>query len=191
MSTSILIELFLYYARFPSRDAFAPLFNKGKSPIPGYDELLAALGSLSGEPIVPGIGNYIFGPNIEAVSGRVNNLTGFYLLVDYGEIDCSTDSSNRMADSARLAITVAYKLKEFSGDLMEQLLVSSQCLSHLVTIRNRMIAEQRERNWLKDVSQSHTLAPFIARELSSTGWTMLFNRKGYDTFGARGNMSFR
>ena len=185
MNTSLLIELFLYFGRFPSHEAFRALFNKGKSAIPGYDDLYAAALALPEETIVPEIGNYIFGPNFDAVSSRVNNLTGYYLFVDYGEIDCATDTSNRMTDSARLAITVAYRLKEFSGDLMEQLLVSDRTLAHLVTIRNRMIADQRERYWLKDVSRNHTLTPFIARELSSIGWTMLFNREGYDTFGAK------
>ena len=90
-----------------------------------------------------------------------------------------------MTDSARLAITVAYKLKEFSGDLMEQLLISDRCLANITTIRNRMINEQRERYWLKDVSRNHTLTPFVARELSSIGWTMLFNREAFDTFGAK------
>lgn len=185
MNTSLLIELFLYFARFPNRDAFSALFNKGRSNIDGYEDLSAALLALSNEPLVPDIGNYVFGPNFDAVSSRVNNINGYYLFVDYGEIECGTDNSNRMTDSARLAITIAYRLKEFSGDLIEQLLVSDQSLSYLVAIRNRMIAEQRERCWLKDVSRSHTLTPFIARELSSVGWTMLFNRDGYDTFGAK------
>lgn len=185
MNTSLLIELFLYYARFPARNAVNPLFNKGKSNIPGYDELQKAVDTLSEEPVLPKVDNYVFGPNFDAVSSRVNNMTGFYLFVDYGEIECATDNSNRFTDSARLAITVAYKLKEFSGDLVEQLIISDHCLSYLSLIRNRMIQEQRERCWLKDVSRSHTLTPFIARELSSIGWTMLFNREGYDTFGAK------
>ena len=185
MNTSLLIELFLYFARFPSHDAFDALFNKGRSYIPGYDELHTALLALSDEPLLSEIGNYVFRPNFDAVSSRINNLNGFYLFVDYGEIECGTDSSNRMTDSARLAITVAYKLKEFSGDLMEQLLVSDRCLAYITTIRNCMINEQRQRYWLKDVSRNHTLTPFIARELSSIGWTMLFNREAFDTFGVK------
>ena len=185
MNTSLLIDLFLYFGRFPACEAIAPLFNKGKSNIPGYDDLHAAILALGDGAIVPEIANYVFGPNFDAVSSRVNNLTGYYLFVDYGEIDCNTDSSNRITDSARLAITVAYKLKEFSGDLIEQLIVSDRCLSYLTTIRNRMISEQRERYWLKDVSRNHTLTPFIARDLSSIGWSMLFNREGYDSFGAK------
>lgn len=185
MNTSLLTELFLYFARFPAREAISPLFNKGKSNLPGYDDLFRQAMELTDESVVPQINNYVFGPNFDAVCSRVNNMIGYYLFVDYGEIECATDGSNRLTDSARLAITVAYRLKDFSGDLMEQLIASDQCLSYLATIRNRMIGEQRERYWLKDVSRNHTLTPFVARELSSTGWTMLFNREGYDTFGAK------
>lgn len=185
MNQSFLIELFLFFARFPAQVGIIPLFNKGRSSHSGYNELKDNVSTLSVHSLIPEISSYIFGPNFDAVKSQVNSLGNYYLFVDYGEIECSTDNSNRMTDSARLAITVAYKLKDFSGDLMEQLLVSNQCLSYLIEIRNRMIKEQREHYWLKDVSSSHTLTPFIASELSSTGWTMLFNRTGYDSFGAK------
>ena len=84
MNTSLLIELFLYFGRFPACEAIAPLFNKGKSNIPGYDDLHAAILALGDGAIVPEIANYVFGPNFDAVSSRVNNLTGYYLFVDYG-----------------------------------------------------------------------------------------------------------
>ena len=114
----------------------------------------------------------------------MNNIPSgkYYLFVDYGEIGCETDSRNRLRDSVCLAVTVACKLKEFSGDLIEQLLVSDNSLSLLTSLRNDMLRREREVYWLKNVSNSHTLTPFIARELSSAGWTMLFNREGYDTF---------
>ena len=110
MNTSLLIELFLYYAQFPEREAIVPLFNKGKSYIPGYGELLKEALDLRDDKIIPEIKNYVFGPNFDAVSARVNNLIGHYLFVDYGEIECDTDGSNRFVDYTRLAITVAYRL---------------------------------------------------------------------------------
>lgn len=71
MNTSLLIELFLYFAKFPANEAFVPLFNKGRSQIPGYDELHTALLTLPAEGLVPEIGNYVFGPNFEAVCSRI------------------------------------------------------------------------------------------------------------------------
>lgn len=185
MNETLLIELFLYYSQYVVKTGILPLFNKGRSDIPGYDILKNKVYDIPDNNRLSELENYVFGPNFEAVSSRVNNITGYYLFVDYGEIECSTDKSNRNTDSARLGITIAYKLKEFSGDLIEQLLVSDHTLELLVRIRNKMINDQRERYWLKDISKNHTLVPFVSKELSSTGWTILFNREAYDTFGIR------
>jgi len=182
MNTSLITELFLYYARFPNKKSLAPLFNKGESIIDGYADLKNSALNLPDGNICPDIDNFVFGPNFDTVSSYVNNMTGYYLFVDFGEIECTTDRSNRFTDSARLAITVAYRLKEFNGDMMEQLIASDSCLNKLIAIRNTMIRDQRQRYWLKDVSKNHTLSPFIARELSSIGWSMLFNRDNYDGF---------
>lgn len=187
MNNTLLTELFLFFARYPNKVGINKMFNKGTSKLPQYKQLMDTLQALPDESIVPGINQYVFGPNFDAVSARVNNIpTGeYYLFVDYGEIECDTDRSNRMTDSAQLAITVACKLKEFSGDLIEQLIVSDQSLYYLIEIRNQIIRKEREQYWLKNISKNHTLTPFMAKELSSTGWTLLFNRESYDTFGAK------
>jgi hypothetical protein len=185
MNQTFLTDLFLFFARFADNKSVQELFNKGRSEIAGYDLLFEKVKTIQEDNSIPGL-DYVFGPNFDAVSSRVNKITDYYLFVDYGEIDCSTDSSNRMADSARLAITVACKLKEFSGDLMEQLLISEQCLSHIAHIRKTMIGEQKVHPWLKDLSRNHLFTPFLSKELSSTGWTILFNREGYDSFKVKG-----
>ncbi|MDR1557289.1 MAG: hypothetical protein LBS88_09725 [Tannerellaceae bacterium] len=188
MTESLLIELFLFYARFPDREGISPLFNRGKSDFPGYSALWEKIAAMEEHSLLPEISQYVFGPNFDAVSTRVNNIPygKYYLFVDYGEIDCETDRSSRMRDYAHLAITVSCRLKDFSGDLIEQLVISDRCLALLTAIRADMIRRQREVYWLKDISGNHTLTPFLARELSSTGWTMLFNREGYDTFQVKG-----
>ncbi|MDR3140624.1 MAG: hypothetical protein LBU37_02685 [Tannerellaceae bacterium] len=187
MNESLLMEVFLFYARFPDREGILPLFNRGKSDLDGYSALLHKIEAMKEHSLLGDLSQYVFGPNFEAVSARVNNIPSgkYYLFVDYGEIDCETDNRNRMRDFSRLAVTVACRLKEFSGDLVEQLIVSDHCLSLLATIRNDMLRGEREVYWLKTLSAAHTLAPFLARELSSAGWTMLFTREGYDTFEAK------
>lgn len=183
---NILIDLFLYFARFPKREGIFPMFNTGTSEISGYTELRQLINVLP-EHSLTKIENYIFGASFEAVMARVNNIASGsdYLFVDFGEIDCSTDKLNRMTDSARLAISVAYRLKSFSSDLIEQALAFSHAFNKLVFIRNKMIEEQRCYPWLKDISVSHTFVPFVSKEMSSVGWTLMFNREGYDSFGAK------
>jgi len=181
---TILIDIFLYFARFPKIEGIAPMFNVGTSKIPGYSELRQMIADLP-EHSLTDINNYIFAPNLEAVKTRVNNISDDYLFVDFGEIECDTDNSNRMIDRSRLAVTVAYKLSDFTSDLIEQALAFNSSLSKLTRIRNMMLNDQRCHPWLKEISKKHTLAPFISRDLSSVGWTMYFNREGYDSFGAK------
>lgn len=183
---NILTDIFLYFARFPKREGIFPLFNAGASEMAGYSDLRQLLNVMP-EHSLTKIENYIFGASFDAVMTRVNNIeTGKdFLFVDFGEIDCGTDRLNRMADSARLAISVAYRIKSFSSDLVEQMLAFSHSFNKLIFIRNKMFDEQRSHPWLKDISDNHTFVPFVSKEMSSVGWTLMFNREGYDSFGAK------
>jgi hypothetical protein len=181
---SFLIELFLYYAKFPAREGVEALFNKGRSDFSKYATLQEEVKKLP-PALIPDIENYIFSSNFETVQYYVNSLTGFYLFVDYGEIESSANNVNSNVENARMAITIAYKLKGFSGDSIEQMLASDQCLAHLVQIRNTMLSEQKSCPWLKDLSKDHSLVPFGRPDLSSIGWSMLFSRKTYDMFNAK------
>ncbi len=184
-SNNILIELFTYFARFPKRDGILPLFNVGESAIPGYNELKNKVENLDHHSLTP-IDFYIFSSNEEAVLSRVNNIAArsTFLFVDFGEVVCDVDSKNRNIDSARLAITVAYRMKTFSGDLIEQTLAFAKTLDLLLFIRNKMIEEQQCHRWLKHISDNHTLVPFLAKNLSSIGWSLIFNRESFDSFDA-------
>ena len=183
---NILTDLFLYFARFPKRAGIYPLFNAGVSDISGYKELRLMVDAMP-EHSLTKIENYIFGASFDAVMARVNNIASGsdYLFVDFGEIDCGTDNSNRMTDSAHIAITVAYRLKSFSADLIEHTLAFSHAFNKLVFIRNKMIYDQCCHPWLKNLSKNHTFVPFVSKEMSSVGWTLMFNRDGYDSFGAK------
>lgn len=186
ITNNLLIDLFLFFARFPKREGIYPMFNVGDSVIHGYSDLRLRIDNLQ-EHSITDIENYIFGANLEAIKQRVNNIVAGtdFLFVDFGEIDCATDSSNRLTDSARLAITVAYRMKSFSADLIEQTLAFSNSFSKLISIRNKMISEQQVHPWLKDLSRNHTFLPFISEEMTSVGWALMFNREGYDSFGAK------
>ena len=131
---NVLTDIFLFYTRFTTPDGVARLFNKGTSTVPGYSQLQQQALAEAGKETPVKLDNYVFGANIDAVSSRINNLNGFYLFVDYGEIECNVNKTNCQTDSMRLGVTVAYRIKEFSGDLMEQLLVSDSCMDYLTQV---------------------------------------------------------
>lgn len=184
---NIITELFMYFARFPKREGIYPLFNIGESTIPGYNELKTQVDNLTEHSLVD-IDNYIFAANLEAVKARVNNIAAGenYLFVDFGEIDSDIDQRNRHIDSAALAISVAYRMNSFSADTIEQSLVFAHSFDKLVAIRNKIIEEQECQRWLKLISDNHRFVPLVSENLSSLGWTMMFDREGYDTFNAKG-----
>jgi len=183
---NIITDLFLFFARFPQHEGIYSMFNVGTSRVPGYNELRQAVDEMEQRNLTK-IKHYVFGSDFEAVRTRVNNIPAGddYLFVDFGEIDCATDSVNRKTDALRLAATVAYRLKDFSIDLVEQSLVFSHALQTLTGIRRIMIDEQCQHPWLKNLSKKHELAPFVSPEMSSIGWTMYFSREGFDTFGVK------
>lgn len=45
-----------------------------------------------------------------------------------------------------------------------------------------MTSDQRSTPWLKELSGSCQIRPFVAKEFASIGWTMMFEREGSDLF---------
>ena len=88
-----------------------------------------------------------------------------------------------------MAATIAGKTTEFTGDLVDQTLISANTLDMVTRMRNLMIQEQRERYSFKKISDKHSITPFISPEFESIGWTLMFDRQAFDLFDAK-KMSF-
>lgn len=185
MNKNIIINLFLYFARFPQRQGVLDIFNKGRSEIPGYDVLKSLVESMTDDPILPDVGGYVFGPNFDAVKTAISQLTGYYLFIDYGDIKTETDKSNRISDTFQVAVTIAGKTTEFTGDLVDQTLISANTLDMVICMRNLMIQEQREHCSSKKISEKHSITPFISSEFESIGWTLMFDQQAFDWFSAK------
>jgi hypothetical protein len=178
---NLIIDVFLYFARFPAKDGVLKLFNKGRSDIPGYDALMLAVSELPEHSLFQDVGAYVFGNNEDAVKKCIDGISGFYLFVDYGDIESGRDQINRVTDSFYIAVTIAFPLSDFSGDLADQVLISNQALEYILELRRYMIVGQKEKPWMKDIADNHEITPFVARELNgSIGWTMTFSRQGFD-----------
>lgn len=185
MNSNIIIDLFLYFARFPQRQGVLDIFNKGRSEIPGYDSLKSLIESMTDDPIFPEIEGFVFGPNFDAVKSCISQLIGYYLFIDYGDIKTETDKSNRITDTFQVAVTIAGKTTEFTGDLVDQTLISANTLDMVIRMRNLMIQEQRERYSFKNISDKHSITPFISPEFESIGWTLMFDQQAFDLFNAK------
>jgi hypothetical protein len=168
----MILDYLKYFSRFPSRDGVLNMFVNGSSDLYEYEELKGYISDLP-EPLVPDISDYVFGQRFDDVKKRVDSLTGTYLFCDFGEIQSSQDNIGSIQDTHKRAITVAVKLGN-NSDMVEVAIQSDRTLSLLNEVRAYMILDSRNMSWLKTISESQTIVPFVAPELSSIGWSMSF-----------------
>nr|WP_289620636.1 hypothetical protein [Bacteroides intestinalis] len=114
---------------------------------------------------------------------RVNDITGNYLFIDFGEFSSSRDSRNSILDQQKLAATIAMKLTD-SADMVEVAIASDVALSLLASLRKKLIQDSRSSAtpWLDKISDNHDIVPFVSPEFKSIGWTLMFNSSAADLF---------
>lgn len=178
---SPLRDIFLYFAKFPEKSGVLELFNRSESDLyPDYAVLKAEIENLAIHSLVPGIKEYVFGVNEDSVKARIKELDGTYLFVDYGHIMTTEDNYDRHTDDMLISLTLATPYKIEKLDMVEQVFMADAALEMLLRIRTQMMADS-ECPFVKHLTFPTEITPFFARELSdSTGWTMVFKRRGVE-----------
>lgn len=175
----MILDVLLTAARFPSRNGVLKSFKLGVYPDVKYKQMLDDINALP-EPIIPQITDFVFGVDEEVVKKAVSNISGYFLFVDFGEIQSSTDANNRITDSFSISMTVAKRYDENSMDQISTAIIFDNCLDMAATIKRTLVKEQKKYPWLKDIDGNSTFSPFVSRELSAIGWSMIFDRQGLD-----------
>lgn len=177
----MIISIFQYFAQFPLRAGVLSLFANGRSDMHQYDTLLASLSNATIHSRIPEIQHYVFGQDYESVKSRIDQISGTYLFIDYGDIDSSRDKNNSISDTVKMAATIACKISSKS-DLVEQAIVSSDTLQLANQLRALMHRDQSSHPWLKELSDHQEVVPFVSKEFSSVGWSIIFTREAADMF---------
>ena len=107
-------------------------------------------------------------------------VSGTYLFVEIGDIMSKRDQKNNIQDEVQMAVTIAAKSAEM--DLIEEAIQSRRTLSMMQQLRVAMTSDQRNTPWLKELSSSCQIRPFVTKEFASIGWTLMFDREGSDLF---------
>lgn len=175
----MILDLFKYYAQFPDIKGVESIFANGRSDSQLYTELLNSISTMPVHSRIPGIQNYVFGQSYDAVKHRIDNISGTYLFLDFGEFSSTRDQRNTIHDSFDLATTIASKVSS-NSDLVELAIVSEQTLQLAHQLRVLQYEDQKQHPWLKEIANQHTIIPFVAREFSSIGWTITYKREGAD-----------
>lgn len=171
----MILNQFLYFAQYPSKEGVRAILTNGSSDFPGYRDLVDALDNLPDMSRIPEIANYVYGQSFDELKQRIDNLVGSFLFVDYGEFNSLRDSRNSYEITQRIAITVARKMPD-RADAAEYMLASDATLRLLSKVHAWMLADAEHGNieWLsRGELDKAEFVPFVATELSSVGWTLM------------------
>lgn len=181
INITLLKETFLYFAKFPALAGVQRNFNisEGNSDFSGYDTFLNEVSNLATHSLIPGIVEYVFGVDELLVKKRIEDITGVYLFVDYGNITTvKNDIGNRLSEFV-VAVTVARPIKQDDMDFSESVLLGDLMLSYLATIKEQMETDSPLCKAVREITFPVEITPWFSRELfNSTGWTMLFTKTG-------------
>lgn len=175
----MILDVLKTAARFPQREGVIKAFNLGAYNDPKYQQTRDAINALP-NPIIPAIADFVFGVDEEVIKKAVNNISGYFLFVDYGDIESRYDDNGRMKDSFNLSFTVAKRYNDNDLDQIASAVVSENCLEMAATIKRTLVKEQKDHAWCKDIEGNSTFSPFVSRELGAIGWSLIFDRQGLD-----------
>lgn len=181
----MILNQFLYFAQYPSKEGIRAILTNGSSDFPGYNELTEALDNLPEMSRIPEIANYVYGQSFDELKQRIDKLAGSFLFVDYGELNMLADGRNSYQITQRIAITVANKMTN-RADAAEYMLASDATLRLLSRVHAWMLADAEQGNieWLsRGELDKAEIIPFVATELSSIGWTLMLSCIAPDTLG--------
>ena len=128
---------------------------------------------------------YLHGQSFDELKQRIDKLAGSFLFVDYGELNMLADGRNSYQITQRIAITVANKMTN-RADAAEYMLASDATLRLLSRVHAWMLADAEQGNieWLsRGELDKAEIIPFVAKELSSVGWTLMLSCISPDALG--------
>lgn len=178
-------DIFVYFSMFPKKEGVLSMAVNGTSNMAEYQDLLSAITNMSDERRVTGLDNYAYGQSFDELKARLDKCVGSYLFVDFGEFDIHADSHKSLIYTEQTAVTVAMKLGN-NVDALERMIASNRTLQMLSRIHAYIMADVEcgVIDWADRTSaESAEIVPFVASELNSVGWTLMFRAISPDALG--------
>jgi hypothetical protein len=181
MNATLIQDTFIYFAKFPLKAGVLKNFTKDASIVlTGYGTLKAAINDLIPHSLISGLDDYIFGSDLMAVIKRVEQVSGIYLFVDYGNLyDALLEPMKTEQGEFTIGVTVARKSQPDDLDPIEQVLMSDVTLGMITQLKDLARIEAKTSPFLKQLTFPVDITPWFAADLfNSVGWTMTFRIKG-------------
>lgn len=135
---------------------------------------------------IPEVKHFVFGVDEKALRELVAQFSGLYMFVDYGQLSSTTDKENRVSDKMECAVTIAKPLGANQIPPDDVNVIAFTCFEFVAELRRRMYRDFRECPWMKYLSPSHEILPFVAPDIArSVGSTLTFRVEGYDLLGLK------
>jgi hypothetical protein len=174
----ILLLILKYFSQFVSREALENFFQASSGL--AYDQSKEEVLAVQDGNRIPGLDNFIFGINTDAVKTRISSVLGPYLFIDYSNIVSTLSKQDVKTDSFHIAVTVA-QAHPNDEDAFAETLCQSECLDILKAIRERMRDDVDIDYSIEWLPFPTTISPFVAKELSNSyGFTMELDLKAID-----------
>lgn len=174
----ILLLILKYFSQFVSREALENFFQASSGL--AYDQSKEEVLAVPDGNRIPGLDNFIFGINNDAVKSKISSVTGPYLFVDYSNIVSTLSKQDVKTDSFHIAITVA-QAHSNDEDQFAETLSQAECLEIMKAIRERMRDDSNLEHCIEWLPFPTTIAPFVAKDLSNSyGFTMELDLKAID-----------
>lgn len=181
MTSTLIRDTFTYFAKFPLKGGVMKNFTMNSSlAYEGYDTLKSTINALSPNSLITGLDDYVFGADIVSVIKRIEQFTGIYLFVDYGNISDNLLEPMRTEQADfNIAVTVARKQRPNDNDNIEQILLADKTLAMISQIKDIAKEDSKSMVFAKRLIFPAELTPWFAADLfNSTGWTMSFRIRG-------------
>ena len=174
----ILLLILRYFSQFVSREALENFFQASSGLV--YDQSKEDVLAIPDGNRIPGLDNFIFGINTDAVKSRISSLAGPYLFIDYSNIVSTLSKQDVKTDSFHIAVTVA-QAHPNDEDAFAETLSQAECLEVLKAIRERMRDDVDVDYCIEWLPFPTTISPFVAKDLSNSyGFTMELDIKTID-----------
>lgn len=172
------IDILLYFAKFPDRDGVLTNFSKTTEIIPGYSELRAQIEALP-DPIFPQIKEFVYSSDIDELERKIKSISDIFLLVEFGPIVQSGKNTTGVKDIEwHFSITLAQKGNSRKYDAFEDALISNSLLNLLKDMIKQIEADDANRcKPSRLLDRSYTLAPIEPYSLmGAVGWALTFKK---------------
>lgn len=174
----ILLLFLKYFSQFVSREALQNFFQTSSGL--AYDQAREEVLAMPDGNRIPGLDNFIFGINSDAVKSKISSVTGPYLFIDYSNIVSTLSKHDVKTDAFHIAVTVAQSHPN-DEDAFAETLSQAECLEILKAIREQMRDSVDLDYCIEWLPFPTTISPFVGKELANSyGFTMELDLKAID-----------